>query len=638
MSENIQEAENQNKKSLIVELNDRLEYLVNYLFPLRSLLIILTSIFTITVAFLLAFYFRFELSFPAKESVALRAVLIVAIIVKLLVFQVFKLHNVMWRYVSIVDMVRIFLANLTASVILTLIVCFCHESYFPGFSRSVLFFDFLICFLMMTGKRVVLRMIREAATRASGEQSLRTILVGKIDNMDNLLQAFSTASSDRAIIGLICDDIKIGHTLRGIPVLGKVASAAKCAKKHFASEILLLPPYSNPNTIKTLMEELEEREHICELRMVPSYIDVADGSINVSHIREVEIEDLLGRQPVKLDRTDVAEFVKGKNVMITGAGGSIGSELSRQIAAYHPERLVLYELSEFNMYSIHQQLKKAYPQLEIICFIGDVRSEENVNRALSRNDIHIVYHAAAFKHVPLMEENPLMAFDNNVLGTANLAARCEENGVKRMVFISTDKAVCPTSVMGASKRVSERVLLERKAIGTEFVVVRFGNVLGSSGSVIPLFKQQINEGGPVTVTTKDMIRYFMSIPEAVDLVLQSGVIGHDRDIMVLEMGKPVRIYDMARKLIELSGLEPDKDIAIEFSGLRPGEKEYEELLTDEEKVLRTPFDRIYVARKEETHLAPVDLGKIKDLVSANQPKALRELVIEYIPENKFAVG
>jgi FlaA1/EpsC-like NDP-sugar epimerase len=383
------------------------------------------------------------------------------------------------------------------------------------------------------------------------------------------------------------------------------------------------------------MNDLEVRNKTCSLRMIPVYSEIAEGNISVSHIKEVEIEDLLGRQPVKLDRTDVAEFVRGKNIMVTGAGGSIGSELCNQIAAYQPELLLLFEFCEYNLYEITRVLKKKYPDLKIISFVGDVRSSENIERALSHN-IEVVYHAAAFKHVPLMEQNPTMALDTNVLGSSRIATCCEQAGVKRVILVSTDKAVCPTSIMGASKRIAERVILERPQSSTEFVVVRFGNVLGSSGSVIPLFKQQIKDGGPVTLTSENMVRYFMSIPEAVDLLLQAGAIGNDRDIMVLEMGEQVRIYDMAKKLIELSGLIPGRDIEIKITGIRPGEKEYEELLTDKEKVDRTPYDRIFVARKDNSASPPgIDLEKISQVVKTCETVELRELIFQYIPEHKF---
>jgi FlaA1/EpsC-like NDP-sugar epimerase len=385
--------------------------------------------------------------------------------------------------------------------------------------------------------------------------------------------------------------------------------------------------------LKKILEDLEERGKKCELRMVPSYTDIADGKISVSNIKEVEIEDLLGRKPVKLDRSDVAKFAEGKCVMVTGAGGSIGSELCHQLASYSPSKLLLFEISEFNIYTISDKLRRNHPDLEIVSTIGDVRRPDDIEEAITKNGVDTIFHAAAYKHVPLMEMNPEMAVRTNILGTANLADVAEKHGIKRVVVISTDKAVNPTSVMGASKRIAERIVLERPPNGTEFVVVRFGNVLGSSGSVIPRFREQLKNGGPLTVTSKNVVRYFMSIPEAVDLLLQAAAIGADRDIMVLEMGEQIRIYDMARKLIELSGLMPDEDIEIKIVGLRPGEKEYEEILTDEEKVDKTASERIYVAKKRESKPPPVDLNILREF--RGNAAELRAILAEYIPENKF---
>jgi FlaA1/EpsC-like NDP-sugar epimerase len=487
----------------------------------------------------------------------------------------------------------------------------------------------------MCGKRIVTRIIREAASKASGLQDIRTILVGKSDNLNQLIQAFSANPSKRRIIGVLADDLKTGHSLRGVTVLGKPASAAKCAKKHNASEILLLPPYSTPSNIKKILNDLEERNKTCDLRMIPSYMDIAEGDINISHIKEVEIEDLLGRKPVQMDRDDVAHFVKGRSIMVSGAGGSIGSELCIQLAAYAPDKLVLFELSEYNLYKITNRLNDKYPDLDTVSIIGDVREKNDIRQALSEHKVQIIFHAAALKHVPLMEANPAMALRTNVFGSANMADIAEECTVERMVMISTDKAVNPTSVMGASKRLAERIILERPKSQTEFIVVRFGNVLGSSGSVIPRFKEQLRSGGPLTVTSKEVVRYFMSIPEAVDLLLQAAVIGKDRDIMVLAMGEQINIYEMAKKLIELSGLEPDVDIEIKITGLRPGEKKYEELLTDEEKVDSTPYDRIYVAKKQKTSAAPVSADHLKTLLNEKSPARIKKEISVYIPENKF---
>jgi FlaA1/EpsC-like NDP-sugar epimerase len=619
--------------SFILAINEKLEKIVVALFPIRTILVFISSIFTIILAFLMAFYFRHDFSFASEESVYIPRILLLVLVVKLVVFAFFRLYEGMWRYVSIFDLSKIFMANTSSSLFLIILIYFIRADFTPGFSLNVLVIDFMICFLIMSGKRMLARVIRESAARAAGIKDVKTILLGDTDSLNHVIQALTASPSKRRIIGVLNDDIKIGSTIRGITVLGRTASAAKCAKKHDASEILLLPPFSTPSAIKSILDDLELRGKKCELRMIPSYTDIADGNISVSHIKEVEIEDLLGRKPVRLDRSDVAKFAEGKNIMVTGAGGSIGSELCHQIAAYKPSKIVLFELSEYNLYSISGHLLQAHPDLDIVSIIGDVRAEEDLEKAIKENSVDTIYHAAAYKHVPLMEANPAMAVRTNVFGSANLADTAEKCGIKRVVIISTDKAVNPTSIMGATKRLAERIVLERKKNGTEFVVVRFGNVLGSSGSVIPRFKQQLKEGGPITVTSENVVRYFMSIPEAVDLLLQAGAVGEDRDIMVLEMGEQIRIYDMAKKLIELSGLVPDQDIKIEIVGMRPGEKEYEELLTDEEKVEKTPYDRIYVGKKRSTQLPDIDFEKLKE--ASGNIETLKNFLRTLIPENKF---
>ncbi len=619
--------------SLVLDLNDKIERLVQLLIPFRSALVFISSLITVSLSFLVAFYLRHDFSFYQEEAQFIPRVLLVVLLVKMAVFSFFKLYEGMWRYVSIADMSRIFLANLISSAILILAMYFGRAAYAPGFSLNVMVMDFLVCFLVMSGKRILMRIIRESAARASGHQDIRTVVLGKPDGINNLLQLFAASPSKRRIIGVLCDELKTGQSIRGMSVLGRISSAAKCAKKHNVSEMLLLPPYSTPANIRKILNDLERRGKTCELRMIPSYMDIADGAISVSHIKEVEIEDLLGRQPVELGRKDVEEFVRGKNIMVTGAGGSIGSELCHQLAAYRPDRLVLFELSELNLYELSDKLSEAFPELDIVSVIGDVRSREDLRLTMRNNKVNLVFHAAAYKHVPLMEANPAMALKTNVCGTQNVAEVSEECGIGRVVVISTDKAVNPSSIMGATKRLAERIVLERAKGSTDFVVVRFGNVLGSSGSVIPRFKKQLAKGGPITVTSKEVVRYFMSIPEAVDLLLQACAIGSDRDIMVLEMGEQIKIYDMARKLIELSGLEPDVDVEIVITGLRPGEKEYEELLTDEEKVDRTAYDRIYVAKKQAVK-AP--LVRIEDLLDIeNDPAAIKKKLALLIPENKF---
>jgi FlaA1/EpsC-like NDP-sugar epimerase len=626
-------SEKNENTSLIIELNHYLAKAVDMFIPMRSFLVFASSLVTVVLSFLLAFYFRFDFSFHAEESAYITTVLLLVILLKLTTFYFFRLHEGMWRYVSIADILRIFLSNFLSSTTLILFFYFFRAKIAPGFSLNVFVIDFLICFFAMSGKRMLARVIRESAERISGGSEIRSIILGDTAATNSLIQALNSSPSNRDIIGILSDEIKIGHSLRGVTVLGKTHSAAKVAKKHNASEILILPPFSTPSSFKAILEDLEQRKKKCDLRIIPSYSDIADGKINVSNIKEVEIEDLLGRKPVKLDRTDVAKFAKNKIIMVTGAGGSIGSELCHQLASYSPAKLVLFEMSEFNLYTITGNLTKHHPDTDIISVIGDVRKSEDLEKAIKENRVDTIFHAAAYKHVPLMELNPEMAIRTNALGTANLADIAEKSGIQRVVIISTDKAVNPTSIMGASKRVAERIVLERPKKNTEFVVVRFGNVLGSSGSVIPRFREQLKDGGPLTVTSKNVIRYFMSIPEAVDLLLQAAAIGSDRDIMVLEMGEQIRIYDMARKLIELSGLMPDEDIEIKIVGLRPGEKEYEELLTDEEMVDKTAHDRIYVAKKHKQKLPPINLEVLCEC--RGNAEAIRSILADFIPENKF---
>ena len=623
------------QKMLFRLVNQVIALVVRIFLPVRGLFVFASCAATVAVSFALAFLLRFDFSVPPEELASFYATLPVLLAVKLVAFYIFRIYGGLWRYVSIADLLKLFWANFIATAVMMAAVGFWHSGYFSGLSRSVLVLDFLICFFAMSGKRLIARIVRECAD-GPDERSIVTLVVGDPAAANALIHAFSLNPGKRHIVGVLCARIEKGRSVRGVPVVGTPEEAGACAKRLEASEILLLPPYSTPANIRMIIEQLELERVNCALRMVPAYTDIADGSINVSHIKEVEIEDLLGRKPVRLDNSKVSEFLRGRRVMVTGAGGSIGSELCRQIAAYNPGCLALYELTEFNLYSISMELGNQFPKLKLVNVIGDVRCAADVERVLRENRVDVVYHAAAFKHVPLMEENPHMALSANLLGSATVAAACEAAGVERMVMISSDKAVGPTSVMGATKRLAERVLLERPQGPTQFVAVRFGNVLGSSGSVIPLFKQQIKDGGPITVTSANVTRFFMSIPEAVDLVLQAGAIGQDRDIMVLEMGQPVRIMDMARKLVELSGLRPDIDIEIKVTGMRPGEKEYEELLTGEEKADRTSYDRIFVARKTEAKLPPVDLDRAQALVDNPDEAALRQFIKEQIPDHKLA--
>jgi FlaA1/EpsC-like NDP-sugar epimerase len=619
----------------IQSLNKKLEQVVVRLFPLKSFFAFLTTAMTVALSLMLAFYLRFEFQFPVKEIISLERAIPIFVAVKLFMFLFFRTYSGMWRYVSIYDLLQIFFANFIASILLFFMIVIWQKTYFAGFSRSIIVLDFMICFSAMSGKRMLVRIIRELASREKGFNVINTLLVSSAAPANSLIHSFSSQRGKREFCGIISDEIKENIRIRGVPVLGKLDKIAEIAKQYAVDEILFLPPYSTPSAIKGIMALLEAEQIKTKLRILPSYTDIASGAVDVSNIRNVEIEDLLGRKAVCLDNREVAKFAKGRKILVTGAGGSIGAELCRQIASYKPSELILLDFSEFNIYEISRKLRSLFPTLKLKSIIGDIRIKRHLDMAMANEKIDIVYHAAAYKHVPLMEDNPLCAFETNVLGSSNLFEAAERHQVKRVVMISSDKAICPTSIMGATKRLSERIALERAAHTCEFVVVRFGNVLDSSGSVIPLFKEQIRNGGPLTVTSKNVRRYFMSIPEAVDLVLQAGAIGKDREIMVLDMGTPVKIYEMAKTLIELSGFIPEKDIEIKIVGMRPGEKEYEELLTDEEKVHRTPYNRIFVAKKSEFTPESVSLAKIAKFIEESDSNSLFELLKVYIPENKF---
>ena len=612
----------------------------------------LVALVWLTLGVVISYYgavlLRLESSIPESLSRLILQTLPFLIAFRMVCFHFYHLYSAIWKYISLRDVVRIFLATSLASLGFALFVAVKTDFHFTNFPRSVLFMEFVLNLLYTVGSAAMMRLLREAglvgAQMPAGEAWRENCIVaGELSFINAMLHGMDhNPAAMRSIVGVVCPEAARDPGLRisGIEALGVPEDVGRICAELGVASILVVEPFTSPGELRKLTDNCAAAGVRVRLRMIPSVDAVVGERISVSQIRNVDIEDLLGRQPVRFDRTEVADFLRGKTVMVTGAGGSIGSELARQVCKYRPARLVLFENSEPALYHIHMELHQARG-VEVIPYAGDVRFREDLAEAFGRHQVNVVFHAAAYKHVPLMEMNVPAAFRTNVLGTAMVGQTASECGVQRVVMISTDKAVRPTSVMGATKRLAERALLERPSVpGTSFVAVRFGNVIGSSGSVIPLFKRQIAQGGPVTVTSKNITRYFMTIPEAVELVLQAGAIGQDRDIMVLEMGSPVNIDTVARRLIELSGYVPDADIKIEYIGLRPGEKEYEELLTDDENVVRTPYDKIWVIARngngDAEPLAPVSLTEIDGAVRAKDEAALRALAAQYIPENMFA--
>lgn len=583
----------------------------------------------ITLAYFGAHLLRFDFEIPDRQLVnfELRVVLLFTCYVFCIV--VFGLYRGMWRFFTLRDCVLTVVAFAVGTVLAGSAIYVANGYSFDGVSRSVLIVTYLLLVAWEIGGRGLARMLRESGMRARGEG--RLLLVGAPEQADVLLRGLGSNSAHLgAVVGIVSDDAAHrGAKLRGVKIHIGAEAIPELVRRLSASTLLFLPPFTSPHRIRAVVDALSEDKLKCDYRVVPSVEEIAAGRVDVSAIRQVAIEDLLPRLPYESEAARLAGMIAGKRILVTGAGGSIGSEICRQVLRFRPAALVLYELSEFHLFEIERELA-AEARAEGVALhacAGDVKRAGALRSAIREaGGIDVFYHAAAYKHVDLMERNAAACFQNNVVGSHVAATVAEEEGVGHFVLVSTDKAVRPTSLMGASKRLAERVVVERPgAVGsTCFKAVRFGNVLGSNGSVIPIFREQIAKGGPVTVTSREVTRFFMTIPEAVELVLTAGAIGEDRRIFVLEMGEPVRIDAMARRMIELSGFVPDIEIPIVYTGLKKGEKEYEELLTDDEDVVSTDLDRIWVVKKSgQENAVPVELGRLLELIDDEDEAGLR---------------
>ncbi len=561
----------------------------------RTLVIILHDILAATFAWLGAYWLRFNLAVPPEFQAAALSTLAWVVPLQALVFWRFGLYRGIWRFASLPDLKRIVLAiGLAAVMIPVVLILFRVNAVVP---RSVLILDPLLLVIVMGGSRLAYRAWKEHRLASVLHPDSKPVLVaGAGSAADFLLRELARNPAGFHVVGLLDDSRdKQGRLVQGIPVLGTLADVAASAKKMDVDDVVLALPSAAHEVRKRITQACAEAG--LNVMTIPSLEDLVAGRVSVSSLRRIELDDLLGRDPVQLDDSGLHQLLTGKVVMVTGAGGSIGSELCRQIARFAPAKLVLFEQSELALYAMEQELPQRFPTMPIDPVIGDVKNATWVNQVMAEQRPAVVFHAAAYKHVPLMENaNAWEAVRNNVLGTQVVAAASQANGVAKFVMISTDKAVNPTNVMGATKRLAEMACQAmQRASGTHFVSVRFGNVLGSSGSVIPKFQKQIEAGGPVTVTHPDITRFFMSIPEAAQLVLQAGLMGEGGEIFVLDMGEPVKIAELARLMIRLSGADENR-IHIEYTGLRPGEKLYEELLADDESTLPTPHPKLRVAK------------------------------------------
>ncbi len=605
----------------------------------RWILLGATQISTFICSGLAAFFLQFDFSIPSAYLRDGMVALLVWVAVKSLVFHFADLDRRGYRYVSVADAWRLLYANVAGSIVsYPIIFAFCR-SVFP---RSIYLIDLIICITATAGTRVAVRLIAESAQNGhSTKPEKRTLIYGAGDAGITLLREIRNNSRlAYQVCGFLDDQPdKKGVLINGIRVLGG-GEKVQGLVQEFRIEVILIAIPSATGFQMTRILELCHAADV-ECKTVPGLGEIIEGRGLVGQIREVFVEDLLGRTPVRLAEDQIRNTIAGRMVLVTGAAGSIGSELCRQIARFRPSGIVGFEIAESPLFEIDREMRSSYPTVPFYPQIGSVQNRLRLDEVFSQYRPAVVYHAAAYKHVPLMEAHVFEAVENNVLGTYNLAQTAMDHGVEDFVMISSDKAVRPTNVMGATKRLAELLLLGLQNGGTQFVTVRFGNVLGSNGSVIPIFKKQILAGGPVTVTHPEMRRFFMTIPEACQLVLQASAIGEGGQICVLDMGQPVKIVDLARNLILLSGLKPDEDIKIEFTGMRPGEKLYEELSSLVEDTVPTEHDkiRIFVGNGIPDSDAHAWLESLESICASRDISrlviAIKELVPDYNPSTSL---
>jgi FlaA1/EpsC-like NDP-sugar epimerase len=580
-----------------------------------------------------AFLLRFEFELPAAEVNHLRAALCVWVMVKILVLRLFNLDRRAWRFFSVTDVSQLAVASVLSSVISAVILFVTLK----GFPRSIPVLDLMLSFLLFGGRFLGARFAIEAQKRPAGDNVRDVLIYGAGQAGVTLLSELRrNGNLGCRVLGFVDDDPRLANLfVQGTRVLGRGQDLIHIVSRLRVTEVLVAMPSAGADEMLAILKACQRARVKC--RTVPTLAEVVDGAGIAAQIRDVDVQDLLSRKPAELDHRLLREQISGRVVMVTGAAGSIGSELCRQLGRFQPAAIVAFEIAETPLFHLEREMRSSFPEVEFHGEIGSIQNYRSVCSVIARYRPRAIYHAAAYKHVPIMETSVCEAVSNNVLGTYTVARAAREHGVEEFVLISSDKAVRPTSVMGATKRLCEKVILDMPHGRTRFVAVRFGNVLGSNGSVIPVFKQQIAGGGPVTVTHPEMKRYFMTIPEASQLVLQAAAMGRGGEIFLLDMGEQIKIVDIARKLILLSGLTPDVDVKIEFTGVRPGERLYEELSLDEETTVPTANRKIKIfagvnspagemaAQTERLNML-CEEGRAGDLI-----ELIRNLVPEYQP-------
>ena len=607
----------------------------DYIWMKRAILLLFLDIVSILVSYLAALLLRFDFIFsniPREYLEGYFWSMPYWTVITVVVFYGFRLYHSIWRFAGLDEAKRIIWSYI-ALIFLYTAGIFAMDLRMP---RSYFFIGYVFSILMTTALRFAYRLIRSVTKNMENDGSTaveRVMIIGGGQAGQVLIRELQTSSHLHSKVCCVIDDNpnKKGRLLEGVPIVGNRYDIEEKVKEYGITRIIYAIPATTGANRKAILNICKNTG--CKMQTVPGVYQLLNEEVSVTKLRDVEITDLLGRAQVKVNNSEILKSLKGKVIMVTGGGGSIGSELCRQIARSEPAALIIFDIYENNAYTIQQELKRKHPELNLITLIGSVRNTRRVDSIIEKYRPEVIFHAAAHKHVPLMEDSPNEAIKNNVEGTYKVAQSAARWGVKKFVLISTDKAVNPTNIMGASKRLCEMVVqMMNRQSDTDFVAVRFGNVLGSNGSVIPLFKKQIAEGGPVTVTDKRIIRYFMTIPEAVSLVLQASYFAHGGEIFVLDMGEPVKIDDLARNLIRLSGFVPDDDIKIVYTGLRPGEKLYEELLMDEEGMQETENELIFIGK-------PIEMDdedfkhklELLDKESRAESDKIKEIVAEIVP-------
>ena len=602
----------------------------------------------IILAYFLAYLLRFEGEIPYGEWMKFKATIPYIVPFKLLIFLAFGLYRGMWRYTSLVDFLNVLKATLFSSGMIILAILFIY--HFQGFPRSVFILDWILSFIFIGGIRVAIRFLLSEKERGLHflfhnpfspkkitRLKKRLLIIGAGDAGEKILREIrDNHRLSYEVVGFLDDDPKKrGMRIHGVPVLGPIPKIHNLSYGAEMDEILIATPSATAKQMRRIIEACEATG--LKSRTTPGIGELIDGKVSFKSIREVSFEDLLGRDPIDLDMKSIGDYLTDKVVLVSGAGGSIGSELCRQITQFQPKNLILFDKTENSLFHIEMEFRQHFPKTFITPVLGDVKFRSYLNNHFAHYRPQVVFHAAAYKHVPVVELNPSEAIYNNIIGTRNIVEASHQFGVERFIMISTDKAVRPANVMGATKRVSEMITSCYASNPTHFVSVRFGNVLGSEGSVVHLFKKQIERFGPVTITDPEITRYFMTIPEASKLILQAGALGEGGEIFILDMGTPIKIVDMARDLIKRSGFKPDVDIEIKFIGLRPGEKLHEELITEGEGIVRTPYEKIFVLKGDTCDLNWLN-QKIEELVKLAKEQdtpgiksKLKEIIPEYQP-------